>query len=73
MSNNQNPFDPATLRRMLTAGAILAVGGIILFVLLWLALGSANVQNFPRLILSLCVPPAIIALLLGGYFLISRR
>ncbi|MBL8130801.1 MAG: hypothetical protein JNL42_03010 [Anaerolineae bacterium] len=73
MSNKPSPFDSATLRRMLVAGAVLAVGGIILFVLLWLALGSANMQNFPRLILSLCIPPAIIALLLGGYFLISRR
>lgn len=73
MSNNQSQFDPKTLRRFLIGGAVLAVGGIILFVLLWLALGGAGVQQFPRLVLSMCVPPAVIALLLGGYFLISRR
>jgi hypothetical protein len=73
MSDNQTPFDPKTLRRFLVAGAVLAVGGIILFVLLWLALGGAGVAQFPRLVLSMCIPPAIIALLLGGYFLFNRR
>lgn len=73
MSEKQNPFDSSTVRRMVIAGAVLAVGGIILFVVLWLGLGSAGIQQFPRLILSMCIPPAIIALVLGGYFLVSRR
>ncbi len=71
--SEQTPFDPKTVQRMVFAGGILAVVAILLFVLLWVILGSAGVQQFQRLILSLCVPPAVIALLLGGYFLFSRR
>jgi|GEM_PF-1226004 len=68
-----NPLGPAALRRMLIVGAVLAVGGVGLFVALWVLLGQANVESFPRLILSMCVPPAVIALIVGGLFLFGRR
>lgn len=56
----------------LIAGAGLAVLGIVLFILIWVVLGNMEVAQFPRLILSVCVPPALMALLLGGYVLLVR-
>ncbi len=67
------PLDPAVLRRTLITGGVLAFGGVVLFVVLWVGLGSANVEAFPRLILSLCIPPAVITLILGAFILFVRR
>lgn len=61
-----------TLSRATLAGAALAMGGVGLFILLWVVLGNAGVDQFPRLILSMCVPPALIAALVGGFFLLVR-
>lgn len=66
------PIAPAALRRMLVVGALLAVGAVVLFILLWVGLGQANVENFPRLILSMCIPPAVIAVVVGAFFLFGR-
>jgi hypothetical protein len=62
----------AVTKTVIFAGAGLAVVGIALFVGLWVILGNMEVAEFPRLILSLCIPPAIMALLLGGYILLVR-
>jgi hypothetical protein len=36
-------------------------------------MGGAGVETFPRLILSLCIPPAVIALIVGAFILFARR
>ncbi|MBE0689528.1 MAG: hypothetical protein IH587_05330 [Anaerolineae bacterium] len=48
---------------------VLAIGA---FIGLWSVLGGAGFEDFPRLILSLCLPPAGIAILVGIYVLIFR-
>ena len=71
MSNNPNPIRTG-LSRGSIFGLVLGVLAIILFVVLWLVLGSLNVSQFPRLMVSLCLPPAIIAALIGVYMLFGR-
>lgn len=71
MSNNPNPIRTG-LSRGSIIGLVLAVLAIILFVVLWLVLGSLNVSQFPRLMASLCLPPAAIAALIGIYMLFGR-
>lgn len=67
-----DPLNRKSLTRAGVVGAVLAVIGILLFAVLWIALGHAGVEPFPRLISSLCVPPLVLALIVGGYALISR-
>jgi hypothetical protein len=67
-----NPVSKQALSRASTIGGILGAVGIVLFVVLWVVLGQAGVQTYTRLFLSLCVPPAGIALLMGLYALRMR-
>jgi hypothetical protein len=67
---SENPLNKRGLTRASIAGAALALGGIILFVVLWLLLSSLD--QFPRLIIAVCVPPALIALVMGIYFLMIQ-
>jgi len=53
-------------------GFLLSVFGIILFIVLWIVFGQSGMETFPRLVLSLCLPPAAIALLMGIYILVGR-
>lgn len=70
MSNS--PFNKQNVPRMVTAGVVLAVVGVGAFIVIWLLMGNAGVANLPRLVVSLCVPPALIAAILGVYILVSR-
>ncbi len=72
MSNSPSPLNKNNLTRAGIAGALLAVFGIVLFISLWILLGAAQVASFPRLFASLCVPPAVIAGIVGAYILIKR-
>lgn len=65
-----NPFKG--LSRAGIAGAILGVVGIVLFLACWAALGQAGMQQLPRLLLSLCIPPLLIGIGILVYALISR-
>ena len=56
--------------RVVLSGAALAIIGIVLFAVLWSVL--AGVDSFPRLILSMCVPPTIMAAIVGVYMLVVR-
>lgn len=59
------------LIRALIWGAILAAIAIGLFFLLYFViLGSS--ESVTRLFGSLIVPPLVLALLIGGYFIVSR-
>lgn len=75
MENSPNPPNPVNRRALSRAsifGAILGVAAIILFVVFWVVLGEMGVTQFARLFLALCVPPAIIAAIVGGYVLIAK-
>ena len=65
-------MDSKRLLRGQVAVALLVVGGIGLFVLLWQGMGAAGVANAPRLLVSICLPPAIVAIIVGVYFLVFR-
>ncbi len=64
------PTDRKRLTRALVIGAILSAAGVVLFLLLFF--GMSGVDSAPRLFVSMCIPPAVIALVLGAYLLISR-
>jgi len=72
MSQSPNPLDKQTISRMGIAGAALGILAIALFAGLWFGLGTTSLDVFPRLVISICVPPAIMAALLGGYILVKR-
>ena len=67
---SENPLNKRGLTRASITGVGLAVSGILLFVILWLALSSLD--QFPRLIISVCLPPALIALAVGIFFLMFK-
>lgn len=69
MSNPPNPVNKTALSRAGIVGAVLGGFGILLFIALWVGLGQAGVQQYTRLFLALCLPPAVIALLVGLYAL----
>lgn len=54
-------------------GGVLAVLAIGMFIVLYVILGSAGLDAAPRLFVSMCAPPAVLALLVGGYALTKRR
>jgi hypothetical protein len=58
------------LSRPTMIGIVLVVIGIILFVIVWGILGQTAMQFLPRLALSTCLPPGVIALLAGIYILV---
>lgn len=65
-------FDGRKLLRGQGMVAVLALLGILLFAILWQSLGAWGVANLPRLVISVCLPPAVIALIVGVYFLVFR-
>ncbi len=73
MSNTPGPLNQTNLSRGLIVGAVLAALGIGLFIGLWIVLGSMGVGNAARLLVSLCIPPAVIALIMGGYILLRPK
>lgn len=72
MTEPTSPLNRRTLSRASVLGVGLSVGGIALFVILWLVLGNLGLEQIPRLLISLCLPPAVMAGLIGGYILLVR-
>lgn len=72
MTPPSNPMNKRTITRAGIVGALLAVLGIGLFMGIWIILGNFGVADFPRLISALCIPPGIIAAIMGIYILIAR-
>ncbi len=65
--NMENPLVKAMIW-----GAVLAVGGIgLFFVMYFLVLSGAD--SLMRLIGSLCIPPAVMLLLVGGYYILTQN
>lgn len=70
---DMNPFGKVnrqSLSRATLLAAVIAVGGIALFFILWVVLADLN--QFARLMLSLCVPPGVMAAVVGGYLLLVQ-
>jgi lipopolysaccharide export LptBFGC system permease protein LptF len=72
MSNAPNPINPQALRRATIAGAVLGVFGIVSFIVIWVLLGQAGAEQIPRLFLSLCIPPALIGVIMLAYIFYMR-
>lgn len=72
MNQTPNPLNKNNLSRATFIAVGLSVGGIVLFFILWGILGGTGMDAFARLILSLCIPPGLMAALVGGYFLLSQ-
>ena len=67
-----NPVNRENLTFASKIGGVLGVGAIILFVVLWVVFGKFGMTEVPRILLSLCLPPAIMAALIGAYMLFTR-
>ena len=72
MSNSPSPLNGRNLTRAGVIGLVLAVLAIVLFMVLWVVLGSFKLDAMPRLFASLCVPPAILAAIMGVYILTRK-
>lgn len=72
MSQTPNPLNQQNLSRATLIAIALAVAGIIFFIALWIVLGTTGVDQVTRLLLSLCLPPGLIAIIIGGYFLLVQ-
>lgn len=57
---------------MVIAGGLVGVVGIALFFGLWLLLGTIPASPFVRVVLSVCLPPIILATVFGMYYLVVR-
>ncbi len=69
---NNSPLDGKKIGRASIAGFGLAGLGIALFIILWVVLGQAGFETPARLFAALCIPPAVIAALMGVYILFVR-
>jgi hypothetical protein len=67
-----NPIDKKSISRIGLIGAVLGTVTIGLFLLLWFVLGNMGMSDFPRIVASVCVPPTLLSLLFGIYFLTTR-
>lgn len=72
MMTPPSPLNGQRISRVALAGLILAGVGIALFIVLWIVLGQAGLEAVPRLIASICIPPGVIAVILGVYVLFFR-
>jgi len=67
---NPDPNQPTNpILKTLIPASILGIVAIGLFLLIYSVLSQNDVGQFPSLVIALCVPPAIIAVLLGLYIL----
>ena len=68
----KSPLNGMSLSRASIVGAGLAVVGIILFVVFWVVLGQLGVTSLARLLVSLCLPPAVIGGIIAAYALAAK-
>jgi uncharacterized membrane protein YczE len=65
-------LDNNQIKRTTIAGAVLALLGVAMFIGLWVMLGNTDTSQFARILLSLCIPPIVMAAGVGLYFLLVR-
>jgi hypothetical protein len=73
MGNKPDAFTTNRVLKFLAAGFALALFGVGVFVGMWALLGEAGMADFPRLIMSFCLPPALIAVIIGAFMLLTHR
>jgi nitrate reductase gamma subunit len=66
-------LDSKRLTRATLIGVVLAVLGVVLFLVIYVAMTNAGVAPAPRLFTAMCVPPAVIGIIIGLYALLARR
>jgi hypothetical protein len=71
MNNIPGPIKQG-LSKASVIGAVLGVLAIVLFVILWVVLGQLGLEPLARLFGAICIPPAVIAGLMGAYILWAR-
>ncbi|CAG1772779.1 hypothetical protein BAC2_03021 [uncultured bacterium] len=64
------PAGRPNLSKPLIMGAVLAVLGVVLFLVIYIALAES--EAIIRLFVAMCVPPAVIAAIIGVYVLVAR-
>ncbi|MCS7072036.1 MAG: hypothetical protein NZM00_11060 [Anaerolinea sp.] len=69
MTPPPNPMQQQ-LTRALVLGAIAAIAAVLLFIVVWLALEDA--EPAIRLFSALCLPPGVLAIIIGAYILVVR-
>lgn len=71
MNNTSGP-----VRQILSKASVVGVGlsifAILLFMVLWFVLGELGLSAISRMIAALCIPPAVIAGMIGAYILWIR-
>lgn len=72
MSQTPNPVNRKNLGRASLIGFALGAFAIVLFVVFWLMLDSLGLSRVPRLLVAICLPPAILAGLIGLYILVIQ-
>lgn len=73
MEESPEPSGGQQLMRIQAYVVILAVIAVILFGSCWFVLGELGIDSAPRLLASFCLPPGIIALILGIFLVIRRN
>lgn len=69
---NQSPLNKQNFTRVQLAAGGLAVVLIVGFIVVWQVLGNAGFEPAARLIGSLCLPPALITLVMGVVVLVRK-
>ncbi len=64
--------DNKVIVRMVIAGGLVGILGIALFFGLWFFLGTITDSAFARVVVSVCLPPIILATIFGVYYLVVR-
>ena len=65
-----NNTQPPNITRALVTGGVMAGVGVGGFLVLYLSL--SGMEQLPRLLIALCVPPVILSFIIGGYILRRR-
>lgn len=73
MSQSPSPIDGKMLSRIGVAGAVIGIVLIVSFALLWIVMGAAGVDTFPRLVIAVCAPPGIVTAVVGTVLLFRQN
>ena len=73
MTQPSSPINKSSMTKASVIGSVMAVGGIILFVILYTALRNSGADPVQRVVVALCIPPILMGVLVGGYFWFMQR
>lgn len=65
-------MDSRLVQRTVIAGGILGGIGIGLFFGMWVLMGSLGATPFARVVVSVCLPPVLLAAGIGVYLVVTR-